>query len=85
VIVDGKRLYLGSANLTGAGLGMKGKSKRNFETGILTKDPRLVSAVAAEVGEIAGGKRCADCAAKPFCQREHQAFREALRVACQQP
>ena len=34
--------YIGSANLTGAGMGMKSPTRRNFETGILTDDPHLV-------------------------------------------
>jgi phosphatidylserine/phosphatidylglycerophosphate/cardiolipin synthase-like enzyme len=31
VLIDGSRLYLGSANLTGAGMGLRGTGKRNFE------------------------------------------------------
>src|SRR5688572_6477022 len=34
VIVDCRAMYLGSANLTGAGLGAKGDEKRNFELGV---------------------------------------------------
>ena len=33
VVIDCRRMYLGSANLTGAGLGAKGEGKRNFELG----------------------------------------------------
>ena len=36
--------YIGSANLTGAGIEMKGSGTRNFEAGILTDDPELVEA-----------------------------------------
>ena len=35
---------IGSANLTGAGMGMKSPRKRNFEAGILTDDPEMVEA-----------------------------------------
>ena len=35
IIFDLKTAYIGSANLTGAGLGMKGEHTRNFEAGIL--------------------------------------------------
>src|SRR5688572_30507137 len=38
VLVDGAWLYLGSANLTGAGLGAKHEHKRNFELGFVTED-----------------------------------------------
>ncbi len=36
MIFDWREAYVGSANLTGAGIGMKGENKRNFEAGILT-------------------------------------------------
>ncbi len=42
VVVDGKRAYTGSANLTGAGMGAKSENRRNFESGILTDDPVMV-------------------------------------------
>jgi outer membrane protein assembly factor BamB len=35
-VIDGKFAYMGSANLTGAGLGMKGTNTRNFESGIVS-------------------------------------------------
>src|SRR5207249_6263280 len=37
VIIDANRMYLGSANLTGAGLGAKAPGRRNFEMGIWTE------------------------------------------------
>ena len=40
VIIDSRRMYLGSANLTGAGLGAKADGKRNFELGVWTNPPR---------------------------------------------
>ena len=42
LVFDGKEVYIGSANLTGAGIGLKGEDKRNFEAGILTDDPEIV-------------------------------------------
>lgn len=33
---DLETVYIGSANLTGAGIGMKSRLRRNFEAGILT-------------------------------------------------
>jgi phosphatidylserine/phosphatidylglycerophosphate/cardiolipin synthase-like enzyme len=38
VLVDNERLYLGSANLTGAGMGRKSDDRRNFEFGLFTTD-----------------------------------------------
>ena len=41
LVFDGKEAYIGSANLTGAGIGMKTDNKRNFEAGILTFEVRI--------------------------------------------
>ncbi len=40
IVIDGKRAFVGSANLTGAGLGAKGVNKRNFEAGFLPQRTR---------------------------------------------
>ena len=42
IIIDSTIAYVGSANLTGAGMGMKSPKKRNFEAGILTDDPEML-------------------------------------------
>ena len=41
-VFDSKEVYVGSANLTGTGIGMKAETTRNFEAGILTDDPEIV-------------------------------------------
>ena len=41
LVFDSKEVYVGSANLTGAGIGMKAESTRNFEAGILTDDQEI--------------------------------------------
>ena len=38
LVFDGKEVCVGSANLSGAGIGMKAETTRNFEAGILTDD-----------------------------------------------
>jgi len=67
VIVDGARVYLGSANLTGAGLGAKSARRRNFEVGIVTDDPALVDGAADLFEAIWSGRMCASCGRKQFC------------------
>jgi phosphatidylserine/phosphatidylglycerophosphate/cardiolipin synthase-like enzyme len=67
IIVDGARLYLGSANLTGAGLGAKSARRRNFEIGILTDDPTLIDAAADLFEAIWSGRMCRTCGRKAFC------------------
>ncbi|MBP5449571.1 MAG: phosphatidylserine synthase, partial [Spirochaetales bacterium] len=58
---------IGSANLTGAGLGMKGENTRNFESGILTTEPELVSAACKQFDEVWMGKWCKACRRREFC------------------
>ena len=41
LVFDGNEVYVGSANLTGAGIGMKAETTRNFEAGILTDDQEI--------------------------------------------
>lgn len=53
---DGKEVYIGSANLTSAGIGMKTDNKRNFEAGILTDTPEVVEQVLNQFDEIWQGK-----------------------------
>jgi len=66
-IIDGKRLYLGSANLTGAGLGAKSAGRRNFEVGLVTDDPALVDTVADLFEAIWSGAMCRRCGRRAFC------------------
>ena len=58
IIIDGTFAYTGSANLTGAGLGMKGIDTRNFESGIVTADPEMVDSVMDQFDEVWMGKFC---------------------------
>lgn len=67
VIVDGARLYLGSANWTGAGLGAKGTGRRNFELGFVTGDPELVDEVQGLYERIWRGAECRGCKLRDVC------------------
>ncbi len=67
VIVDGKAAYTGSANLTGAGMGMKSKDNRNFEAGILTTNPDFINKLMQQFDEIWIGKNCKSCSRKEHC------------------
>jgi phosphatidylserine/phosphatidylglycerophosphate/cardiolipin synthase-like enzyme len=66
-IFDNKIAYIGSANLTGAGLGYKSEDKRNFESGILTDEPGLVNAAAEQFDKVWIGIHCKKCLRKEFC------------------
>ena len=67
IILDSKMAYIGSANLTGAGIGMKGTTTRNFEAGILTDDPVLVEAAMNQFDSVWAGFKCRDCRRKQYC------------------
>ena len=66
LVFDGQVAYIGSANLTSAGIGMKGDGTRNFEAGILTDDPELVEQVMNQFDEVWIGKHCKSCKRKDF-------------------
>ena len=67
VIVDASRLYFGSANLTGAGLGAKADGRRNFELGVVTRDGDRIDAVMAEFNRLWEGRYCTTCQRRDVC------------------
>jgi phosphatidylserine/phosphatidylglycerophosphate/cardiolipin synthase-like enzyme len=67
LVFDGAVAYIGSANLTGAGIGMKGAGTRNFEAGVLTDDPALVAAAMDHFDSVWAGFRCKTCRRKQYC------------------
>lgn len=52
MVFDGNEAFIGSANLTGAGIGMKAEGTRNFEAGILTDDPEIVEQAMNQFDEV---------------------------------
>ena len=67
LVFDGKEVYVGSANLTGAGIGMKAETTRNFEAGILTDEPTIVEQAMNQFDEVWMGKHCKKCKRRDFC------------------
>ncbi|GAC1336720.1 MAG: hypothetical protein NVS2B9_01850 [Myxococcales bacterium] len=67
VIVDGAWVYLGSANLTGAGLGAKAEGRRNFELGFVTEDFDVVDRASALYEAVWSGAECASCQLRAVC------------------
>ncbi len=67
IATDGAHLYVGSANLTGAGLGAKGDGRRNFETGIVTDDEGLLDDMQARFDRIWTGRACGGCRLRKHC------------------
>lgn len=67
VIADGKKAYVGSANLTGAGMGAKSPHKRNFEAGMVTKDEDVIRELMAFLDSFYLGDHCVKCQRREIC------------------
>ena len=67
IIIDQTTCYVGSANLTGAGMGMKSATRRNFEAGILTDAPEIVSSAIEEFDKVWRGSECKKCQRRHLC------------------
>lgn len=67
IIIDQAICYVGSANLTGAGMGMKSATRRNFEAGILTDEPSIVDAAIEEFDKVWRGSECKKCQRRELC------------------
>ncbi len=67
LVFDGKEAYIGSANLTGAGIGMKAETTRNFEAGILTDAPQIVEQTMNQFDDVWMGKHCKSCKRRDYC------------------
>ena len=67
LVFDSKEVYVGSANLTGAGIGMKAETTRNFEAGILTDEPEIVEQAMNQFDDVWIGRHCKNCRRKDFC------------------
>ena len=61
VIIDDNFVYVGSANVTPAGLGQGIFTPGNFEAGIMTDTPEVVSSTKAYFAKIWSEDFCSDC------------------------
>jgi phosphatidylserine/phosphatidylglycerophosphate/cardiolipin synthase-like enzyme len=67
VIVDGRQAFVGSPNLTGAGMGAKGAGRRNFEAGFLTDEPADLRQLTDWVDGLFLGDHCRGCRLRDRC------------------
>ncbi len=67
IIVDSRIAFVGSANLTGAGMGSKHEDKRNFEAGFLFDDPESLSKIINWVDTLYLGEHCRSCRRREYC------------------
>lgn len=67
IVIDGTLAFVGSANLTGAGLGAKHKDKRNFEAGFVFDDAEQLADLMQWIDELYLGQHCQDCQRRAYC------------------
>jgi phosphatidylserine/phosphatidylglycerophosphate/cardiolipin synthase-like enzyme len=67
IIADGRIAYIGSANLTGAGLGAKSDHRRNFEAGIVTEDREVIGQLMNFLDTFYLGDHCLKCQRREVC------------------
>jgi phosphatidylserine/phosphatidylglycerophosphate/cardiolipin synthase-like enzyme len=75
IIGDGRLLYIGSANLTGAGIGAKSPRNRNFELGFVTDEIRFIDRADSLFELIWCGDMCVNCGRKKICPSPLEEFR----------
>lgn len=67
ILVDTKLMYIGSANLTGAGMGAKSDRRRNFEAGIRSMESVLIKPMISYYDQIFSGSHCKGCRLRKVC------------------
>lgn len=67
VIIDNNIAFVGSPNLTGAGMGSKHEDRRNFEAGFLFDDPEEIQKLANWVDQLYLGEYCQTCKRRDYC------------------
>lgn len=68
VIIDSEIIYIGSANITAAGMGPRIDTRRNFEAGMISSDNNLVEQGIDIFEEGWSKKRCSSCYYKDECR-----------------
>ncbi len=67
IIIDNKVAFVGSPNLTGAGMGAKHEDKRNFEAGFLFDDEKDIQQLVNWVDQLYLGEYCSSCKRREYC------------------
>lgn len=67
IVLDCQMVYIGSANLTGSGIGMKADTTRNFEAGLFTDMQEIVEHAMNQFDEVWMGKMCKKCKRREYC------------------
>ena len=68
VVIDNEIIYIGSANITAAGMGPRIDTRRNFEVGMVSSEPSIVEQGINIFEEAWSKKRCSSCYYKSECK-----------------
>ncbi len=67
IIIDAKLAFVGSANMTGAGLGAKNENRRNFEAGFIFDDAAHIEQLMEWIDYLFLGEECHNCQRREYC------------------
>lgn len=67
IIIDNEIAFVGSPNLTGAGMGSKHADKRNFEAGFLFDEPEDIQKLTTWIDQLYLGEYCRTCRRREYC------------------
>ncbi|MBX2837903.1 MAG: phosphatidylserine synthase [Gammaproteobacteria bacterium] len=67
IVIDGTQAFIGSANLTGAGLGSKHADKRNFEAGFVFDNSDHIQELMDWIDTLYLGEYCKTCRRREYC------------------
>ncbi len=67
VVIDARLAFVGSANLTGAGLGAKSEHRRNFEAGFVFDEREPLNQLMSWIDYLYLGEQCHDCQRREHC------------------
>ncbi len=67
IVVDGRLAFVGSANLTGAGMGAKHVDRRNFEAGFMFDEQPDLDQLMEWIDELYLGEHCRTCQRRQYC------------------
>ncbi len=67
VVIDNEIAFVGSPNLTGAGMGSKHADKRNFEAGFLFDDHASIQRLVNWIDDLYLGDYCRTCKRRDYC------------------
>ena len=67
IVIDGRIGFVGSPNLTGAGMGAKHEDKRNFEAGFIFDEAKPLNKLIHWIDSLYLGDHCQTCRRRDHC------------------